>query len=301
MPLPLEVPLPDLVVAADWGVRWAKRWMACAVRERGGTRYTLSHPVPVGMSEAFLERVRKHLAEGGTALVGFDFPIGLPGRYAEFMFPGMGFREILERLEKELLTPTDAPCLERPFGPQSSRRGTLSSAKLAKMLGVELLRECDRRSGANPIFYTLGPRQVGRAAADGWCNVIRPGLAEVSLWPFDGTLADLLARPGLVLTEIYPRVFFRRGERRIGKGEGKETEGARRRVFCRLLEEARSEGMEIALTPSAEEWVEAGFASSDDFDPMLSVVGMLRALRTGQLREPPDGPAAQVEGWILGL
>lgn len=60
--------------------------------------------------------------------------------------------------------------------------------------------------------------------------------------------------------------------------------------------------MAIALTDSAEEWVEAGFASSDDFDPMLSVVGMLRDLWTGQPQEPPDDPAIQqVEGWILGL
>lgn len=61
MLLPPEIPLPDLLVAADWGVQWQKRWRARAVREPGGTAYTFSHPVPVGASEAFLKRVRQHL------------------------------------------------------------------------------------------------------------------------------------------------------------------------------------------------------------------------------------------------
>lgn len=300
MPLACETPLPAIVVAADWGVSWEKRWMARAVRE--GTRYSLSHPVPIGASEGFVGRVRQHLPAGGTALVGVDFPIGLPREYAKRKFPGMGFRVILERLEEEFFKPTDRPCLERPFGPQSTHAGVLGPNELAKMLEVELLRECDRSSKAHPMFYTLGPRQVGRAAADGWRKVIRPNLGEISLWPFDGALADLLARPGLVLAEIYPGLFFGRSGGRIGKGEGKETEGARRRVFRELMGRARSEGVEITLTPSADEWVEAGFASSDDFDPMLSILGMLRALQAGQPLQPADAPVVdQVEGWILGL
>jgi hypothetical protein len=64
---------------------------------------------------------------------------------------------------------------------------------------------------------------------------------------------------------------------------------------------SRADGLDIALTPSAEEWGEAGFASSDDFDPMLRVVGMLRTLRTEPSLEPPDEPRVRkVEGWILG-
>src|SRR5689334_9094333 len=286
MMLPSEIPalpFPRLVAAADWGVGWGKRWMARAVREPDGRGYTLSHPVPVGASEAFVRRVRQHLPEGGSALVGLDFPIGLPDGYAERVFPGMSFRGILVRLGEEFFKPTDEPCLERPFGPQSSGPGVFGPARLAEILGVELLRKCDRESKANPMFFTLGARQVGRAAADGWKHVIRPALEEgASLWPFDGALADLLARPGLVLAEIYPALFFGR----VRKGEGKEAAEARRRVFGELLEKARSEGMEIALTPSAEEWVEAGFASSDDFDPMLSVVGMLRALQAQPFVEP---------------
>lgn len=195
--------------------------------------------------------------------------------------------------------------MDGPRGPgagwerlHTARPGALGPARLAEILGVELLRSCDRKSKANPMFFTLGARQVGRAAADGWKHVIRPALEEVSLWPFDGALVDLLARPGLVLAEIYPALFFGK----VRMGEGKEAAEARRRVFGELLEKARSEGVEIALTPTAEEWVEAGFASSDDFDPMLSVVGVLRALRSKPFVELPSEPVVRrVEGWILGL
>ncbi len=303
-PIP-EIPLPDLVVAADWGVGWEKRWMARAVREKGSAVYTLSHPVPVGDSGKFLERVCRHLPNGGTALVGFDFPIGLPGRYAEDQFPGLGFREILKKLKADkntaLFQPTNTPCRATPFGPASSKEGiAFGLADLAGKLFFterEILRECDSRSKASSLFFTLGARQVGRAAADGWQKVIEPALDEISLWPFDGPLADLLARPGVVMAEIYPALFF--GS--VVKGAGKEKGEPRTRVFRDLLEKARADGLDIALTPSAEEWVEAGFASSDDFDPMLSVVGMLRTLRTEPSLEPPDEPRVrEVEGWILG-
>lgn len=40
----------------------------------------------------------------------------------------------------------------------------------------------------------------------------------------------------------------------------------------------------------------------DDFDPLLSVVGMLQPLRSGQPLEPPTATTSQkVEGWIPGL
>ncbi|HSN85588.1 MAG TPA: hypothetical protein VL025_02470 [Thermoanaerobaculia bacterium] len=303
-PSPL-IPLPGLVVAADWGAGWDKRWMARAIREKGSTAYTLSNPIPVGDSSKFLDRVRRGLPEGGTALVGFDFPIGLPAAYAKCRFDGLDFREILKKLKADKDTaffkPTDTPCLATPFGPESAKKGSaFGLATLAEKLGFqekEILRECDSRSKANSLFFTLGARQVGRAAADGWQKVIEPALDEVSLWPFDGPLADLLARPGVVMAEIYPALFF--GS--VVKGAGKEKGEPRTRVFRDLLEKARADGLEIVLTPSAEEWVEAGFASSDDFDPMLSVVGMLRHLRTEPALEPPDEPRVRkVEGWILG-
>lgn len=72
--------------------------------------------------------------------------------------------------------------MRRPASsPVENRFSMPFQARLEEALGVELLRECDRRAKAHPLFYTLGVRQVGRAAADGWRKVIRPHLSEVAL------------------------------------------------------------------------------------------------------------------------
>ena len=55
------------------------------------------------------------------------------------------------------------------------------------------------------------------------------------------------------------------------------------------------------IGPWTEEWVEAGFASSDDFDAMVSVLGMLLALAAPGELEPADPAVRSVEGWMLGV
>ena len=289
---------PNLIIAADWGSSPEKRWLARAVLDERG--YTISHPVPVGVPEDFLARIRRLLPKDGTALVGFDFPIGLPAKFADQVFMGQGFREILGHLEDQFFTPINAPTPEQPFGPASSKKGACSPEELARRLSLkreELLRACDVCSRAHSMFHTLGARQVGRAAIHGWRHVLRPSLGEVSLWPFDGTLAALLERPGLVLAEIYPALYHGRS-----RGTGKETASARQGIWSEIWRTAHEGGAEIALTPSAEEWIEVGFASSDDFDAMAGVVGMIQALALGGRQEPLlDSAARRVEGWMLGL
>jgi hypothetical protein len=53
---------------------------------------------------------------------------------------------------------------------------------------------------AGPVpndYWTLGGNQVGKAAIDGWQNVVRPALAlGASLWPFDGSLENLSSLNG---------------------------------------------------------------------------------------------------------
>ena len=55
------------------------------------------------------------------------------------------------------------------------------------------------------MFWTLGAKQVGKAALSGWREVIGPARRRgATLWPFDGDLAALAAAAGLVLAESYP-------------------------------------------------------------------------------------------------
>lgn len=296
-----SISYPDLVIAADWGVGSGKRWMARAIRRQDG--YSLSHPVPVGEPGTLIERVRK-LAGGGSALVGFDFPIGLPAEYAGACYAGQDFRTILKSLSEPFFTPSDTPTVQNPFGPRSSTKGIFSSRDLAQALGLGdgLLRSCDRGASANPMFYTLGPRQVGRAATHGWKEVLQPNLETIRLWPFDGPLADLLQPGAVVVAEIYPGWFYRKlKDPAANEKGGKEAVSTRRFRWNSFLQKVSAAGINLELTESAVEWAEAGFASSDDFDAMVSVLGMLLAQASPEAPELSDPAVRLVEGWMLGV
>ena len=62
------------------------------------------------------------------------------------------------------------------------------------------------------MFWLVGGNQVGKAAITGWRDLITPAVERdpaLSLWPFDGRLAALLARPGVVIAETYPGPYTR--------------------------------------------------------------------------------------------
>jgi hypothetical protein len=71
----------DLIIHADWGSDPKKRWMC--VSRRVGSSYEVKAPEPVGALDTFWRRIAAR-AKGGSAVVGFDFPIGLPRSYAFF-------------------------------------------------------------------------------------------------------------------------------------------------------------------------------------------------------------------------
>jgi hypothetical protein len=79
----------------------------------------------------------------------------------------------------------------------------------------DLRRKCELASGARraacPLFWTLGANQVGRAATIGWRDLLSPALnniPNVKLWPFDGSLADLLKPGNTVIVETYPAEYY---------------------------------------------------------------------------------------------
>lgn len=153
-----------------------------------------------------LQRLRDR-AGGDTTAVGFDFPIGVPAAYAR----RAGIEDLLNLLPRlgqgrwadfyaVASTPEDID-LTRPFYPM--RPGGTKQKHLTDALGVdgmeELLRRCDRandtRGAASPIFWTLGGKQVGKAAILGWREILGPALRDeeldVSIWPFDAMLGLL--------------------------------------------------------------------------------------------------------------
>jgi len=310
---------PTLVVHADWGSAPQKCWMARAVRGGDG-RYQAGPPGPVGDPRTLLQRLREAARTDGSVLLGFDFPIGLPARYAaragiaDFLalLPQLGrgewadFYRVAER-QHEI-------GLRRPFYPQ--RPGGTKQRHLLDGLGVasidDLRRRCDRarpgRRAAAPLFWTMGAQQVGKAAIRGWQEVLAPalrtGALDVAIWPFSGVLHDLF-RPGrVVIAETYPAEFYTHlGLTFAGQG-GKRAQGARAAHAPRLLAWAAEAG--VTVTPSLREAIADGFGGARDgedrYDAAVGLCGMLNVVlgwRTAG--DPEEEEIRKIEGWILGL
>ena len=319
-------PLPNLVVHADWGSDSKKRWMARAVLEDGA--YTALPPELVGPPTSLVARLRHAAGSGGRVFVGFDFPIGLPTFYARRAgvsdFPrfllqaGIGewadFYSVAARAEDV--------SLRRPFYPMGSRvKGDVNRQHLIDGIGADslhdLLRGCERRTeqrgDASPLFWTLGGKQVGKAAIIGWRDVLAPALLalsdSVALWPFHGSLPDLLERVGVVVAETYPAEFYNHlGVRfppsRRGEKSGKRTQRDRRANKDALKGQASN--LRVTLDSGMLARIDEGFGPKQDgedpFDAVVGLLGMLNVLLGGRAVDESRWPeeVRKIEGWILG-
>jgi hypothetical protein len=296
--------------------------MAIATRDASGV-YRVQGPTPVGDPSRLLGRLFA-LTEG-TALVGFDFPIGIPARYAELA--GIAsFPQLLPQLGEGEWADCYRVCeesseisLRRPFYPRGSGlKGEHTQAHLFEALQVSdmqsLLRLCDRatatRRAACAIFWTLGGNQVGKAAISGWSEVLAPairrGTLPVALWPFEGTLEELVAEPHVVVAETYPAEFY--GQLGITLRGSKRQQSAREAVIPSLVGWTNQDGVadRVRLEPSAQEAIESAFGDradgEDRFDAFIGLLGMLNiVLGRRPAGDPRDGSAQHLcEGWILG-
>jgi hypothetical protein len=306
----LAAPPPVQVVHADWGSSPAKRRQARAVLA-ADNRYRIGPVEGVSDPDRLLEQLLE-AARGQTVLIGFDFPIGVPRSYAERV--GItDFRSILPLLGQdewhlfyEVASTPEEITARRPFYP--SRPGGTRQAHLMHALNAasmhDLLRRCERglpwRPPASSLFWTLGPKQVGKAAIAGWRDVLSPAIRAgmpVSLWPYDGPLNALLKRRGLVVVETYPAESYRHlGIRVRRKGDARHRAAAAPELF------AAAKSSNAVLSPAARRSVERGFPSDDDFDACAGLLAMLLVVRgIRKTGEPEDDNAVGlVEGWILG-
>jgi hypothetical protein len=303
---------PSHIYHADWGTDPRKRWLARAKLGSEG-RYTAEAHLLVGDHTQLITSIRSEVGSQGCALVGFDFPIGVPERYAtaagieEFksflLALGTGAWEdffTVSRIASQI-------SVHRPFYP--FKPGGTKQAHVLKALGLQhvdhLRRQCERkqngRRAACALFWTLGANQVGKGAIVGWRHVLAPALRadkNVALWPFDGRLDKLLRPSKIVIAETYPAEcycwFFSEPLRGKGKLE------VRKRAAARLLQWASSTGVE--LTAALREDIEEGFPEGDDaFDAVVGLFGMIEVI-TGRrgAGEPSENRIRQLEGWILG-
>ena len=305
---------PALVAHADWSTGPEKRWLAAAVRQGDG-RYRLAPTTRIGPLEDFWRSLEE---TGERALLGFDFPLGLPRAYAGCS--GIDdFVEVLPRFGegrwRRFYDVASRPAeigLERPFYP--ARPGGCRRQELLDGLGLaewsDLLRRCDRRSAARnaacALFWTLGGSQVGKAAIAGWRDLLAPALRaglDVALWPFQGPLDGLLARHRYVVAETYPAEVYGHLDLALRRHGGKRSQAARRANAGRLL--AQLQRLAVAAEPAARAEIADGFgagASGEDrFDAVVGLLGMLNIVLGGRPSGEPDDPLVRrIEGWILG-
>ena len=314
--------LPTLVVHADWSMRPERRWM-CVAELRGGDRYMVSDPEPVGPPESLLARMATRArATGGEArvLVGIDVPIGLPSAYAEragidsFLtaLPVFG-REAWTNFYRVAEGPEEISAL-RPFYPK--RPGGARQEHLLQSLEVHdmcaLLRRVERatehRAAAAPVFWTIGARQVGKATITAWRDVLAPALSvtdgDVAVWPFDGRLHDLLARHRVTIAEVYPaEACVQLGLGPPGRVWSKRSRHDRGSHAGALDQWARSRG--DRLTPTLVASIRDGFGdrpdAEDRFDSVVALLSMIDVVRGYRSEGAPDDDEIRgIEGWILG-
>lgn len=259
------------IAAADWSIDPRKRWVCECLDD------VVSAPQQVADAAALL-------SGDGPAVVGFDFPIGMPAAY----FRAAGISHFFECLNVEW-TPSNQPSLAQPFFPHSPKG---KMAELEAALGITKdgwLRECDRRAGAAPLFWILGPKQVGKAAISGWKEVLRARPKDWKIWPFDAV--DV--QRDKWIAEIYPALGY-------PKNFGKRDPAWRRAYAAELLTQAAR--LQLRLTTDLEAMVQDGFGpypdGEDPFDAFVGLLGMVESLRDISPRELSGD---QCEGWILGL
>lgn len=312
-----------VVAAADWSMADAKRWMCVAEWDERGGCWRVGVPERVEAAGCIEQLVRR--ARGRAVLLGLDLPIGVPEAYGR-LSGCADFGDLLLRVSGSgsgdagpwagFFQRSRQPSVHRPFYPSLPvrTRGEVSRRALAEgVLGTAdgdgLLRACDRQSGAECMFFTLGGAQVGGAVISAWPELVAPAVrsGRCAVWPFDGELADLARRAGTVtLAEIYPGEAYGRLGVKIGSGSGRSKRRAtdRAAVAAELRSAVRACGakasaalvraMAAGFDPPGE------FGGEDGFDAVVGVLGMLAAVRDGATA-PRDAAVRRWEGWILGL
>ena len=277
-------------------------------------------PRGVGGAGGLLERMHVARASGQTALVGFDFPLGVPRAYAARagIDNFANWLRNLDRRDQLFSVAGDVAdvSVARPFFPSRvARRSPGIKREFRAALGLSAesaLRRCDlahcRRGAASEVFWALGPQAVGKATLTGWRDFIAPALADTAhryaIWPFDGGLRELLSRADAVIVEAYPGdAYLQLGLRMGSRGTAKTRQDDRRADAARLLHRCRRNDVVLDRDLVAE--VRDGFgpsrAGEDRFDATVGLLAMIEAVRRREEPDLPEDPSVRLqEGWMFG-
>jgi hypothetical protein len=117
----------------------------------------------------------------------------------------------------------------------------------------------------------------------------------MKVWPFHGSLQELLAQPGIVVAEIYPT------ESRCQLNLDPHRERANRIAAQKPLTR-KADTVGASYTTGAKEEIQSAFGDRDEakdkFDAFCGLIAMLQVIVDESRQGAPSWSG--VEGWILG-
>jgi hypothetical protein len=302
----------DHLLCADWSKEPRGRALYAAdVRARvvyrvKGRRLTV---------QSALDAARD-LSTGGSVLLSFDLPLGLPQSYLTALrsapvWQGVSrftdFLPLAARSDSFFVSGKDAKdwSVQRPFFCVPSGRGGREAFEAAACgAGVDLRRRIDRKTAGNPVFITSGiPGSVGSAAIDAWTALggLLPRDRDFRLWPFEGTVPTLFAATRVVVAENYPRAAY---------AAALSDLPAPQRPRIRVSKTAAAIRETIVKHLTSRPWIArhgvtlqdtaAALADENAFDALLTAAGLLRLLLDGEPLSSPEFEDPVAEGGILG-
>ena len=277
---------PRFFVSADWSKDPRKRSVYVADLKH---RRIQSEARPDWGLDTLLA-LAERLCSQGSVLVGVDLALGVPRSYWELVLaePRYGrpatFVNWLARLDSDsgFFDPANTVKdheqwrVGRPWFHVPPGKGGLTSFTQKACDGF--LRRIDRKTKAKPVFTVSGiPGTVGSGTRDFWRELaacLRRS-SDFSIWPFDGSLANLLSTNGVVLAETYPGLAYAAAladELPTGRFAVGKTKSDQRNRACNLLGEAawvKANKVDLGdLAPARND--------EDDFDAHLTAAAVLR-------------------------
>jgi len=300
----------DRLVHSDWSLHPNKRWSAVAIRD--SSEWSVESLGQTPAPDTFLSYL---LDDDFKTLAGFDFAIGLPKVYLDKIEPD--FLSLLSMLGHEpwheLALVAKFPSevsIPRPFYPHCARRG-VKRLELLNALQLDpnedMLRECEKvtihRGAASPLFWTLGAKQVGKAALSGWKDILVPARKSgACIWPYDGALSSLTTNT-LTIAETYPAEAYGHVEIDLRQSMSKKRQTDRRAAMSALRK--RCNDYKIELCENVRFNIDDGFgpdsSGEDPFDALAGLISMIE-VSDGRRAEAPNSIifSKRSEGWILG-
>jgi hypothetical protein len=133
--------------------------------------------------------------------------------------------------------------------------------------------------------------------------VVNPAqIGGAAIWPFDGSLEDLFAQTGLVISETYPAEAYGHVGVRFAQTESKTNQSHRRTKAAAIHAWADRHAVELA-DPVAS-LINDGFGETkrgeDQFDALMGLLGMIEVADRRRPASAPGQATDPWEGWILG-